>query len=87
MSSDDRQLSEELSRVAARRQIALVRSLADALDDCLSASAGDDRAPAMHAQLLEELARLGCRALEAAAAAVPRTDESAVRLLRRDDRA
>jgi hypothetical protein len=60
---DDRLLREELRCLAAREQAAAVRAIAERIE-CL-APWGADRS--LRAQLVEELARLGCRALEAAA--------------------
>jgi hypothetical protein len=63
-SSDERLLAEELRVVATKRQIAVVRTLADELERCLVRAGA---APALQEQLVQELARLGCRSLEAAA--------------------
>ncbi len=76
-SPDERLLSDELCSIALRRQIALVRSIADALEHCMLERQRPGRGIAMRAQLAEEVARLGCRALEAAAAGC-RADESGV---------
>jgi hypothetical protein len=76
-SSDERLLSYELCSIATRRQIALVRSIADALEHCMSERQRPGKVIAMRAQLAEEVARLGCRALEAAAAGC-HADESGV---------
>jgi hypothetical protein len=62
--SDDRLLHEELRCLAVREQAAVVRALADHLEHFAPSAA-----PAgLRGQLVEELARLGCRAFETAAA-------------------
>jgi hypothetical protein len=60
---DDRLLHRELGGLAVRRQSAVVRALLDQLERVSPWSASDG----LRAQLLEELARLGCVRLEAAA--------------------
>jgi hypothetical protein len=75
---DDDRLLADLRLMATRRQIATFRSIADELERYLDGRSEDPRAKAAGAQLLEEMARLGCRALEAAAAVTTRTDESGV---------
>jgi hypothetical protein len=62
--SDDRLLRDELRCLAVREQAALVRSLAEQVEHLGPWGAQ----PSLRAQLVEELARLGCRALEVAAA-------------------
>lgn len=82
---DDDRLLADLRLMAARRQIATFRSIADELERCLDGRSEDPRAKVVGAQLVEEMARLGCRAMEAAAAVTTRADESGVhRLLVRD---
>jgi hypothetical protein len=61
---DDRLLGEQLRWLAIREQAAVVRALSDHLE-CLGPGQPDD---SLRAQLVEELARLGCRIFEAAAA-------------------
>jgi hypothetical protein len=56
---------EELRVLATKQQIAVVRTLADELERCLVPGGA---ALAVQGQLVEELARLGCRSLETAAA-------------------
>ncbi len=63
--SDERALAEEPRVLATKQQIAVVRTLADALERCLGRG---DASVAIQGQLVEELARLGCRSLETAAA-------------------
>jgi hypothetical protein len=65
LSLDERLLTEELHLVATRRQIAVVRAIADELERCV---ATDPVVRALQEQLVHELAKLGCRSLEAAAA-------------------
>lgn len=62
--ADDDLLREELRCLAVRQQAAVVRGLVDQVE-CLGPSRANC---ALRAQLVEELARLGCRILEAAAA-------------------
>lgn len=63
--SDERLLEDELRLVATKQQIAVVRTLADELERCLvhGGAAAD-----LQEQLVQELARLGCRSVETAAA-------------------
>ena len=63
--SDDRLFAEELRLVVTNRQVAIVRTLADELERCLVRDGA--AMPALQEQLVQELARLGCRSLEAAA--------------------
>ena len=81
----DERLLAELPLMTVRRQIATFRSIADELERCLDGGWEDPRANAVGAQLLEEMARLGCRALEAAAAVTTRTDECDVNHVRARD--
>lgn len=60
---DDRLLREELRCLAAREQASVVRALAERIECLAPWGAGGP----LRALLVEELARLGCRALEAAA--------------------
>ena len=62
---DDRLLDQELRLLTTRRQIAVVRAIADELERCLH---GGSVLESLRAQFIEELSRLGCRSLEAAAA-------------------
>ncbi len=58
-------LTAEDFRVATvRRQMAVVRTLADEIERCLAPAEGE----AVREQLVQELTRLGCRSLEAAVA-------------------
>jgi len=63
--SDERLLAEELRVLATKQQIAVVRTLGDELERRLARGGA---ALAVQGQLVEELARLGCRSLETAAA-------------------
>jgi hypothetical protein len=63
--NDDSLLAEELGVVAAKHQIAIVRTLTDELERCLMRRGA---VSAIRAQIVHELARLGCRSLEIAAA-------------------
>jgi 2-keto-3-deoxy-6-phosphogluconate aldolase len=63
--SDERLLEDELRLVATKQQIAVVRTLADELERCLVHGGA---ATALQEQLVQELARLGCRSIETAAA-------------------
>ncbi|MGA3120728.1 MAG: hypothetical protein ABSF69_08170 [Polyangiaceae bacterium] len=73
---DDRLLPADTRFVRLRSQAAVVRALADHVEH-LSRVADAD---AVGQQLVEEMARLGCRLLEASAALIeaPRTEESGV---------
>lgn len=62
--SDEGLLAEELRVLATKQQIAVVRTLADEVEPCLMRGG---TAPAVQEQLVQELARLGCRSLETAA--------------------
>jgi len=62
---DERLLDEELRLLATRRQIAVVRAIADELERCAH---GGSILETLREQFIEELSRLGCRSLEAAAA-------------------
>jgi len=62
---DDRLLDQELGLLATRRQIAVVRAIADELERCAQ---GGSVLETLRAQFIEELSRLGCRSLEVAAA-------------------
>ena len=64
---DDRLLAEELHVIAARQQLAIVRTLADEFERCLVRCVD---AQGAREQLVQELTRLGCRSLETAAAMV-----------------
>lgn len=57
--------AQALPSLATRRQIAIVRSIADEIGRC---ALGGSLLDALRAQFIEELSRLGCRSLEAAAA-------------------
>ena|GEM_PF-3192909 len=61
--SDDERLREELRVLAVREQTALVRALADELEHL----APWGTTGGLRQQLVEELARLGCRIIETAA--------------------
>jgi hypothetical protein len=64
-STDDEHVpADEPPVLTTRRQIAIVRTLADELERCLDRGRA---ALALREQLVEELTRLGCRSLEAAA--------------------
>lgn len=67
---DDALLREELRCLAARQQAAVVRALADQLDRVSPGQAAVN----LREQLAEELARLGCRILEAAATLVEKIE-------------
>ncbi len=66
---DDALLREELRCLAARQQAAVVRALADQLALVSPGQASGN----LREQLAEQLARLGCRILEAAATISERT--------------
>jgi hypothetical protein len=63
-SDSDGQLTAELRLAELRKELAVVRALADQIDQL--ARPGDTEG--LHGQLVEEMARLGCRLFEAAAA-------------------
>jgi hypothetical protein len=75
-SDDDVRLAAELRLGGLRSQLALVRTLADHIEHL----AGSQDADGLDKQIVEEMARLGCRLLEAAASLTesPRSDESGV---------
>jgi hypothetical protein len=75
-SDDDTLLASELRLAHLRSQVAVVRTIADQVEQL--ARARD--AESLRTQLVEEMARLGCRLLEAAAAftEVPHGEDSAV---------
>ena len=62
---DDRLLDEELRLLSTRRQIAVVRAIADELERRVQ---GGSLLETLREQFIDELSRLGCRSLEAAAA-------------------
>ena len=62
-SSDDGQLNAELRLARLRAQAALVRTLTDNIEHLVRPGEAD----ALRWQIIEEMARLGCRLLEAAA--------------------
>ena len=62
-SNDNRQPSLELQLARLRAQVAVVRTLADHIEHF----ARPDNTDGVSEQLIEEMARLGCRLLEAAA--------------------
>src|ERR1700722_12557974 len=62
-SNDDGQLDAEMRVVRLRTQIAVVRTLADQIERLGSPRLVDG----LHEQLVEEMARLGCRLFEEAA--------------------
>jgi hypothetical protein len=64
-SRDDGFLSEAVGLVATKRQIAVVRTLADELERCLQRGGTFEM---LREQLVHELARLGSCSLETAAA-------------------
>ncbi|HEY3820148.1 MAG TPA: hypothetical protein VGL81_23450 [Polyangiaceae bacterium] len=61
---DDRILADELRILAARQQLAIVRTISDEMEWCLAHRVATN---GLREQLVEELARLGCRSVEAAA--------------------
>jgi hypothetical protein len=63
-SNSDEQLAGELRVAELREQLAVVRTLADQIEQ-LSRPIDTE---SLYEQLVEEMARLGCRVLEAAAA-------------------
>jgi hypothetical protein len=62
---DDRFEIGDLRLVAAKRQVAILRTLADELERCLARS---HVAPSIYEHLVVELRRLGRKSLDAAAA-------------------
>lgn len=58
-------IADQLPSLATRRQIAVVRAIADEIERCVQ---GGSFLQTLRAQFREELSRLGCRSLEAAAA-------------------
>jgi hypothetical protein len=60
---DDGLLREELKLVTVRQQVAVARTLADQVEGITS----PHKVHTLRAQLVEEMARLGCRLLEGAA--------------------
>jgi hypothetical protein len=68
VASDHGVLDQELRWLAVREQAARVRALAERIE-CVAARPGSAEAP-----LVEELGRLGCRALEAAASMSKKVD-------------
>lgn len=66
---NDHRLLVELRLMAVRRQLATFRTIADEIERRLESWSRDPSSIAVDAQLLEEVAALGCRALEAASAA------------------
>jgi hypothetical protein len=83
--SGDERLREELCLLAVREQVAVVRAFADELERLTSQ--GSVRG--LCEQLVEELARLGCRILEAAATAsrVEHATPTGTRPMRQDSEA
>jgi hypothetical protein len=75
-SSDDGELTAELRLVRLRAQMAVVRTLTDHIEQL--ARAGD--ADGVSWQLIEVIARLGCRLLEAAASMTrsPHSEDSGI---------
>jgi hypothetical protein len=75
-SNDDGRLVAELRLVGLRSQAAIVRTLADQVERLSRDAEGHEHA----GQLIEEMARLGSRLLEAAAALAeaPHVDESGI---------
>jgi hypothetical protein len=71
-SDDERRLAEELRLARLRSQAAVVRAIADQVERLSREELG--------AQLIEEMARLGCHLLEAAASLVapPQVEDSGV---------
>jgi hypothetical protein len=73
---DDRWLDADLRLARLRSQLAAVRALSSRIDHLTSA----EHAVSLGGQVIEEIARLGCRLLEAAASLteVPRPEASGV---------
>jgi acetolactate synthase regulatory subunit len=74
--NDDRRLSAELTIARLRAQVAVVRTLTDHVEHLADVAAVEG----VQAQVVEEIARLGCRLLEVAAslAASDRPEASGV---------
>jgi hypothetical protein len=74
-SEDDSQLATDPRLAHVRSQVAVVRAVADQIEHLSRREDGDG----LDAQLIEEMTRLGCRLLEAAAfLAESRSDDSGV---------
>jgi hypothetical protein len=74
-SRDDRWLDAELRLARLRSELAIVRALADHIDHL----AGTEPVDGLCEQVVEEMARLGCRLLEAAGSLTrPRAEGSGV---------
>ena len=75
-SADDDRLGVELQLARLRSQVAVVRTIADEVEHLMRPRDADG----VRAQLVEEMARLGCRLLEAAASLTepPRSGDSGV---------
>jgi hypothetical protein len=75
-SNDDDRLREDLQLARLRSQVAVVRTIADQVEHLAHARAAEG----VRAQLAEEMARLGCHLLEAAASLADPTpsDDSGV---------
>ena len=75
-SNDDDRLGAELQLARLRSQVAVVRTIADEVEHLTRPRDADG----VRAQLVEEMARLGCRLLEAAASLTepPRSEDSGV---------
>ena len=73
-SGDDRQLAADLGLVRVRSQVGAIRTLVDRADELAQPGATGE----LSEELIEEMARLGCRLLEAAASLAEsrRTGES-----------
>ena len=67
--SDERRIDEELRVVATRQQLAIVRTFADEVERCLVRGGA---LQTLRDQVMHELAQLGCRSLELAAAMAKR---------------
>ncbi len=75
-SDDDDRLGAELQLAHLRSQVAVVRTVCDEVEHLAQPRDADS----LRAQLVEEMARLGCRLLEAAASLTerPRSEDSGV---------
>jgi hypothetical protein len=75
-SDDDVRLAAELRLGGLRSQLAVIRTLADDIEHLARPQDSDG----LGEQIVEEMARLGCRLLQAAASLTksPRSDESGV---------